>query len=107
MSLVQVVGVFNIFVGLMLTASMVMMGAGIILWFTRLGTWPTYRDEAIHLMMWAVTILFVLLILMVILNFVQVHTAGAAFIFGLILLAGAAWVVMQVASEGGEEEEKH
>ena len=51
---------FNVLVGLMLTAAFLSFGTGAVLWAARLGTYPTYRDEGIRYMMWGVVILFVL-----------------------------------------------
>ena len=67
----QVIGLFNIFVGLMLTVALFTYGLGFFLWLCRLGTWPTYRTEAIKIMEWSVVILFVLVVLLAIVQFFQ------------------------------------
>ncbi len=103
----NVAGLFNIFVGLMLTAAFMCMGTGVVLWIARLGTWPTYRDYAIEWMMWGVAVLFVLVILLAIVQFVQNHPAAASFAVGLIVLALAAWFVFMVATEKPEKEDEH
>ena len=104
-TITQVVGLFNIFVGLMLTLSVLLMGAGILMWIIRLGTWPTYRDEALVLMEWAVGILFTLILLLLLSQFVQQHTAAAVFILGLIIIGVLVWLGMQAAKESKNAEE--
>ncbi|MBV9159283.1 MAG: hypothetical protein JO019_01645 [Candidatus Kaiserbacteria bacterium] len=102
----QFVGLFNIFVGIMLTLSMLILGGGIIMWIVRLGTWPSYREEAIRLLEWAVGILFTLVILLLVAQAVQQHTAGAVFVLGLIIIALIVYFGYQ-ASQASKEEEEH
>jgi len=45
-------------------------------------------------MQWAVVIMFVLVVLLILVNFVQVHQAAAAFVFGVILFLAIVWVIM-------------
>ena len=106
-TLIQVVGLFNIFVGLMLTVSMLLMGAGILMWGVRLGTWPTYRTEAIGLMEWANSILFTLILLLLVSQFVQQHTAAAVFVLGLIIIGVIAWLAVKASQEATAHEEDH
>ena len=108
MDLYTVIALFNIVVGLMLVLSFLMMGGGLMLWYVRLGTWPTYRDEAIGYMQWAVSILFVLVVLLGVAQFVQAHKAVSMLAIG----AGVAAIVVyfigtELMSSGGEEEEHH
>ena len=60
MDLTTVIAIFNILVGLMLVMSILMLMGGLGTWYVRLGTSPTYRDEAIKMMQWGVATLFVL-----------------------------------------------
>lgn len=108
-TLTQFVGLFNIFVGLLLTLAFLLMAAACAMWVARLGTTPTYRDEAIDLMQWAVAILFVLVLLLLLVQFVQRHTATAVYIAGFFIIGLAAWAVIWAYREsakgaGGEEE---
>lgn len=103
----EFVGLFNIFVGLMLVAAFLSMGAGLIVWGVRLGTYPTYRDEGIQLMRLAVTILFVLIVLLALAQFVQKHTAAASFAVGLVVFALFAWFLIAVATSKEEEKTDH
>lgn len=103
----RVAGLFNVFVGLMLTAAFLSFGTGTILWAARLGTYPTYRDEGIRYMMWGVVVLFVLVILLAVVQFVQHHAAAAAFLFGVVVLILAGWMVLTVATAKEEKKEEH
>lgn len=101
----EIAGLFNIMVGLMLVFSFLFFFGGFGMWFTRLGTWPTYRDEAIKLMQWGVVVLFVLAVLLFAVQFVQKHAAIAAFIVGVVIVAGFTWLFVQVSQEKSGEEE--
>jgi hypothetical protein len=102
----EIAGLFNIMVGLMLVFSFLFFFGGFGLWFTRLGTFPTYRDEAIKLMEWGVVVLFVLAVLLFVVQFVQKHAAVAAFLVG-IAIVGAVAVLVIKTSETKDPEEKH
>ncbi|MDB5238136.1 MAG: hypothetical protein JWM46_406 [Candidatus Kaiserbacteria bacterium] len=106
-TMTAVVGVFNIFVGLMLAAAFLLYFGGLVVWFIRLGTWPTYRDEAIEYMQWAVAVLFVLVVLLALVQFVQNHTATAMLVLGFIIVGLVAWAVFTVASAPDASEEEH
>ena len=106
-TLTQVVGLFNVFVGLMLTVSMLLMGAGILMWGVRLGTWPTYRTEAIDLMEWAVGILFTLILLLLVSQFVQQHTAAAVSVLGIVVLGVVAWLAVKASQDATAHTEEH
>ena len=93
-TLTVVSGIFNILVGLMLVAAFLIYFGALIGWYVRRGSWPSYRDEMIHYMQWAVVIMFVLVVLLILVNFVQVHQAAAAFVFGVILFLAIVWVIM-------------
>ena len=103
----QVSGVFNIMVGLMLVAAFLFFFGGLGMWFTRLGTYPTYRDDAIELMQWGVGILFVLAVLLAVVQFVQTHAALASLIVGILVVIGVALVVVSVSQMKGEEDKRH
>lgn len=108
MDLSTVIALFNIVVGLMLVISILAMGGGLMLWYVRLGTSPTYRDEAIDYMRWAVAILFVLVVLLGVAQFVQTHMAMSMLAIGAVVFAAIAYfVATQLMGGGGEEEEHH
>ena len=106
MTLVTIAGVFNILVGLMLVAAVLLMGTGIALWFARLGTWPTYRDDAIALMRWAVVVLFVLIVLLVVVKLVQAYPKATAFLIGVVFFAIVAWLVVNTFTEAEPKKEE-
>ncbi len=107
MDLSTVIGIFNLLVGLMLTASILLMVGGLILWSVRLGIMPSYRDEAIKLMQWAVAILFVLVFLLYIAQFVQTHRALTMMLIGTAIVAIIAYFVANVMLAGGDKKEEH
>ncbi|MBI5457370.1 hypothetical protein HY971_01450 [Candidatus Kaiserbacteria bacterium] len=105
-SFAQAVGLFNVFVGLMLTTALVIYGTGFVVWFVRLGTWPTYRTEAIKIMEWSVVILFVLVVLLAIVQFFQYHPREARFVGSFILAVIIVWIIVVIAAKSGGGEKK-
>lgn len=104
----QVVGIFNIFVGLMLVSSFLLFFGGLMGWFSRLGVWPGYRDDMIRYQMWGVAVMFMLVVLLAAAHFIQYYQGIAAFLFGLLIFIAVVWLAFQVAKgNNGEEEEEH
>jgi hypothetical protein len=103
--LTRVAGVFNIIVGLMLVAAILTYGTGMILWFTRLGVWPSHRDEAIGILEWSVAILFMLVVLLGFVHFVQKYAVAASFVFGVIIVLAVIWFILTIATAGESEDE--
>ncbi|HVU75356.1 MAG TPA: hypothetical protein VHD38_00755 [Candidatus Paceibacterota bacterium] len=101
----QIAGILNIFVGLMLVAAFLLYFGALIGWAIRLGVYPSYRDEMIHLMMWANAVLFVLVVLLAIVHFLQSYLAVASFLFGILIFFGVIWLIVQVATAQGAEDE--
>jgi hypothetical protein len=108
MELSVAVGLFNIFVGVMLALSIVIMIGSTILWYIRLGTYPTYRDDAIGYMQWGVAILFVDVVLLFVAQYVQRHLAVSLMAIGVLIVAGIAYFVASdvISSKHSEEEEE-
>ena len=104
----QIAGLFYIIVGLTLVAAFLMMGAGIIMWIVRLGTDNTYRNDAIHIMEWAVATLFTLILVLGVVEFVQTHTSTTLYIIGIAIILLVIWIVVTsgLFSGGGEKEEE-
>ncbi len=103
----QTIGFFNVFVGLMLTVGILLFAFGFIMWIGRLGSWPSYRTEAIKVMEWSVIVLFVLVVLLGIVQFFQNHPKMAAYLVSTIvvfLLVGGA--VYALAKSGREKKEE-
>ena len=106
--LTQLVGLFNIFVGVMVVMALLMYGGGFIMWVTRLGSWPSPRDEAIDIMAWAPTILFVLVVLLAIVQALQRYPQAGAYIVSILVLLIIAWVIVYLVRHagGGEDDEE-
>jgi Ca2+/Na+ antiporter len=99
-------GLFNIFVGLMLTASILLFFTGLIVWLIRLGT--IHREEGIHIMAYAVNVLFVLVFLLAIVQFFQNHRAEATMVTAALIILIILWLFYKVAThESPKKPEKH
>lgn len=104
----QIVGVFNVFVGLMLTVALITYATGFAMWWIRLGTWPSYRTEAVRIMEWAVMILFTLVVLLGIVQFFQGHPHEATYVISAVVIALIIWAVLYLAAHsGGGGEKEH
>lgn len=107
----QLAGLFYIIVGLAVAASVLLMGGGFIMWIARLGTWPTYRDDAIRLMEWGVATLFTLIVVLGIVEFIQTHTSLTLYIVSVVVIVLVIWIIITsgLLSEGfggGKKEEE-
>lgn len=99
----NIVGVFNVFVGLMLTVALLVYFFGFVLWWTRLGTWPTYRTEAVKVMEWSVAILFSLVVILGIVQFFQRHQQAAGYVISALVIIGIMWFISTIVKEPSEE----
>ena len=102
----QAIGLFNVFVGFMLVAALLAYGIGFVVWLIRLGTWPTYRTEAIKIMEWSVVILFVLVVLLGVVQFFQKHPRAAWYTVSVVVAAIIVWVIVLMAAKGGGKEDE-
>lgn len=91
----QVLGFFNLLVGLMLVASLLLFGGGFVMYLVRLGTWPTYRDDALRLMEAGVAVLFTLIVLLAIQQFLATHIMVAVSGAGLVIVVLVIWVIVR------------
>jgi len=105
-SVTKALGVFNVFVGLMLTAALLIYGVGFVVWLVRLGTWPTYRTEGIKIMEWAVVVLFVLVVLLAIVQFLQYHPRQAGIVGSFIVAILIVWMIVYLATHSGGGKKK-
>ncbi len=104
------IGVLNIFIGLMLIAALVTYGIGLVLWATRLGSWPSYRTEAIVVLEWSVAMLFVLVVLISGIQFFQNHSQVAyRIVTGIIGISVIAYIFISLAVPKAKkpEDEEH
>ena len=106
LTFVSVAELFNIFIGLMLTAALLLFFGGLWVYFSRLGTWPNNRDEALKIMEWGVAVLFTLIILLALVQFFQrypkVMGTFVAAIVILLVIGIAVWVLMSPKAEKEE-----
>ena len=100
LTFVQVVGLFYIVVGLLLTFTLGIFITGAGVYFARLNTWPSYRDTAIKVLQWGVLMLFILILLIALVQFIQRHSATALAILGVIFIIGVLIIIARVASSG-------
>jgi hypothetical protein len=100
----QLLAFFNLFVGIMLVSSILLFCGGFVVYLVRLGTWPTYREEAVNIMMWGLSILFTLVMLLGLQQFLLSHQTVAVTIGALILIAILIWALS--AGSGGGEKKK-
>ena len=103
----RIVGVFNVMVGLMLVIALITYGIGFVMWVIRLGTWPSYRTEAIRAMEWSVALIFTLVVLLAIVQFFQRHPHAATYVLSavvIILIIGI--IVYLIAHSGGEKKDE-
>jgi len=104
LALNQVLGFFNIVVGLLLTASVVSFGGGLILYWTRYGTWP--REEAFPFMSFGVTILFVISVLLAIIHVVVQNTATAMYVIAVVIFFCLAGIILFfMKASGGDKKD--
>ena len=103
-TLVQTIGLFHIVVGLLLVFTLAIFATGVSLWIARLNTWPSYRETAIITLEWAVSMLFVLILLVALVYFIQRHSATALTILGVVVIIGI--LVLTITVFAGKKEKK-
>ncbi|MEK7068815.1 MAG: hypothetical protein AAB947_00365 [Patescibacteria group bacterium] len=103
-TIVQVLGLFHIVVGILLVFTLAVFATGVSLWVSRLNTWPSYRETAIITLEWAVAMLFVLILLVALVYFVQRHSATALTILGVIVIIGILIILISIFA--GQKEKK-
>lgn len=97
----QLLGLFHIAVGILLTITLGVFIQGVALWIARFNTWPSHRETAIRILEWAIVMLFVLLLLIAFVYFVQRHTTIAFSILSVGIIIGAIALAVKVMG-GGE-----
>ncbi len=102
-TLSNAVDLLNIFAGLLLTAGLLTYAAGFLTWITRLGTWPSYRTEAVKVMEWSTAILFVLVVMLTITDFFRDHPTAATYITATIVLVIVFGVILYLAATSKDE----
>ena len=92
----QVVGLFNVAVGVMFAIAVTTFFGGLISYVVYFGNFE--REKGVGIMEWGVSILFVLVVLLGIVGFLQNHAGVTNVIAGLIVVVAVAWVVFTVAT---------
>ena len=104
---VQIAEIFNIFTGLMLTAAILVFLGGLVSYFPRLGTWPNYRDDSIKIMEWGVTILFVLVVIMGIVQYFERYPKITSTILSsLVIIIIGVFILKNFTAEKHEKKEE-
>jgi len=105
----QLAGLFYIIVGLTLVMSLILMMGGTLAWAIRLGTFPTYRDDALTVIEYGVSTMFVLVVILGIVEFVQTHTSATLYVLSIVIAGLVLWlaVTSELFGGGAEKEEEH
>src|SRR3954468_4498743 len=98
-NITQVLTFFNLLSGIMLTLSLTTFVGGFIMYLVRLGTWPTYRETAVYIMRIGVSILFVLVVILGIQQFLLQHLLVGAVVGALIIIYIIFWAFQDVFTE--------
>lgn len=101
----QLFGLFNIVAGLLLVAALLTFGGGLVSYFGRLAL--AKRDESLITMQWGVRLMFVLVLMLGIVEFIQLHTALVLQLLAVAVLIGLIYTIMLVVKSSGESEDKH
>ena len=103
MSLGGLFGLFNVVAGLMLTAGLLMFFGGFVAYLTRLGL--EGRSDGLRYMSWGVTVLFVLIILLAIVHYIQFNPTIVYWIFGFLALCFLTWAILTTMRESAAHKE--
>lgn len=103
---VQMVELFNIFVGLMLAVALLVFLGGLGSYLSRFSTWPSHRDQSIKVMEWGVAILFVLIVILGIVQYFEKYPKVTSTILAVIILLIIARAVIN-ASNSKEAKKEH
>jgi hypothetical protein len=103
----DIFGLFNVFVGLMVVAAILVFIAGLIVWVVRLGT--IGRSQGIRIMEWGVVILFVLDVLLALVQYFSTHSQAVTLLTSALITIFIGWIIFMVIknSGGSEGEEAH
>ena len=106
LTFVQILGLFHIVVGLLLAFILLIFVTGIGIYVARLNTWPSHREFAIRVLQWAVSMLFMLIILIAIVNFFQQYIGIALTILAFIIILAVAILIVRMAAQSEKKPAK-
>ncbi len=98
------VGLFNIFVGVMVVCAFLAYIVGFIVYAVRLGT--DQRVQGIRIMEWGVAILFVLVVILALIHYFQVHPQAATLVLSAIVALIIVTVIFMIATDKPAAPEK-
>jgi cytochrome bd-type quinol oxidase subunit 2 len=102
-TLSQAFGFFNILAGLMLVAGLVLFFGGFIAYLTRLGL--ESRTQGLRYMYWGETVLFVLILMLAVVHYLQFHPTIVFILIGALIVLFGSWAILQAVANSGDEEE--
>lgn len=91
----QIAGLFHMVFGLFIVFTFLIFGAGVSIWAARFNTWPNHRDQAIKVLQWAVGLIFILMLLVGLVQFVQRYTSIALTILAAIVIIGVLILIVR------------
>ena len=103
LTFVQVLSMFHVMTGLLLTFVLLMFVTGIWAYFARLGTWPTHRDNAIKILEMGVSLLAVLVVRLALLRAFQVCTTVMLTILAVVVFLVLAFFIVRSAATRKEK----
>lgn len=103
-TLSQIFGYLNILVGLIFVASVLTFAGGFVVYISRLHL--PYRDWGIDIMSWGVTILFVLVVMLAFISFVQNHLSVVLGFLAFVALLYIGWFIVASIRTGAKKDEK-
>lgn len=98
--------IVNTFVGLFITAILLVTGVGIVQYIGRLGTYPSNRDEAVVVLEWAVVMLFTLVIVVAVAQFIEREPVWALWILGAFAALFIMWYILKITAFAKEEKKE-
>lgn len=102
----QLLGYFEIVMGLFVAISVVVFVGALIVYFIRLGT--VHREDTFVYMYFSITTVFILSIILAVIKFLQTHTAITLYVIATIIFIIAATIIIRIASIKTEEKrEEH
>lgn len=101
----QLFGLFNIVAGLLLVASILTFGGGLVSYFGRLAL--AKRNESLIPMQWGVRMMFVLVLVLGTVEYIQLHTAVVLQLLAVAVAIGIGYVVLEVVKNQGASEDDH
>ena len=98
-------GLFDLVAGLLLVAAILTFGGGLATYFGRLGL--AVREESILTLEWGVRLLFVLVLMLGLVQYVQNHTAVVLELLAILILIGLGYLALTIVQTPHTPPEDH